>query len=140
MHRFLIVVCVLAAGCGSGNTSVQGTVTFNGVPVDNGYITFFPTDVASSAAAAPIRDGKYHVASLTPGPRVVEIVANKKIDFAASSAEMDQQRKKPKTNDSPSGAAVSAALIPADAVGNRQTIDIPAGQQTFDFHLKSDRK
>ena len=60
----LAVVCVALAGCGDGlkRQRVQGTVTFQGQPVEFGAIFFEPTASVGKVAPTvylPIRDGKY---------------------------------------------------------------------------------
>ena len=62
----LAIVCLALAGCGSrdGLTRyrVQGTVTFQGKPVEFGAIFFEPTESVGKIAPTvylPVRDGKY---------------------------------------------------------------------------------
>lgn len=62
--------CLFVAGCGSNRPAVQGTVLFNGEPVDGGAINFIPQgDVGSgTSASAEIVAGKYYLPA-GPGPR-----------------------------------------------------------------------
>jgi hypothetical protein len=74
---------VLLAGCGGDKASIEGTVTFDGAPVDGGAITFLPEGDSKEAArgGAQITDGKYTVNSATglpAGKYKVEIVWKKK--------------------------------------------------------------
>jgi hypothetical protein len=73
----------LLAGCGSGKSSVEGTVTFDGAPVDGGAIIFRPEGAAkeSQLGGAQILEGKYVIDSakgLPPGKYRVEILWKKK--------------------------------------------------------------
>ena len=77
------LMCPLAAGCGgdSAGIEVQGTVSVNGQPVDDGAITFVPVDGAGKKGGATITDGEYTVApdvGLTAGSYKVEIIWRKK--------------------------------------------------------------
>lgn len=76
-------VCLLCAGgvagCGkSGPSSVSGTVTFSGAPVDMGTVEFIPTDGKGQIAVGTIEAGKYTV-EVAPGPKNVIIEAQKKL-------------------------------------------------------------
>jgi hypothetical protein len=53
-------------GCGQGQATVSGKVTYRNNPVTYGSVTFLgPDDKAASAAIGP--DGSYTVEGLTPG-------------------------------------------------------------------------
>ena len=79
----LALSACLLAGCGGGSSrpAVQGTVTFDGAPVDGGKIMFIATDSKGINANANIVAGKYALAA-GKGPSVgahkVEIVWYKK--------------------------------------------------------------
>ena len=64
-----------AAGCGGGDATVSGEVSYEGEPVTAGYITFAPADGKGPTAGGPIKDGKYTVEKVTPGPKVVRVEA-----------------------------------------------------------------
>lgn len=68
---------VLVAGCGGGKTTVEGEVTFGGVPIDGGAITVLSKDSKEVAAGARIVGGKYTITSkaerLPPGTYKVQI-------------------------------------------------------------------
>src|SRR4051812_45095732 len=75
------------AGCGGGGrSSVQGTVTYDGQPVDDGGINFIAAGGGgeggeSGNASGDIREGKYSIDALRgpkPGKYKVEIYWNKK--------------------------------------------------------------
>lgn len=68
--KALAGACILAAlwtaGCGSESAidrvPVEGTVTFNGSPVKNGQIRFYPIEgTPGPVAGSPIVEGKYSV-------------------------------------------------------------------------------
>jgi hypothetical protein len=74
--RFTLFVLTLPAfltGCGGGGR-IEGTVTFDGQPVDGGTIAFIPT-TGSGNVAGQITNGKYSLESpsLAPGTYKVEI-------------------------------------------------------------------
>jgi hypothetical protein len=59
---FLIFLLALT-GCGAGTTmaEVKGTVTVDGVPLNNGSISFLPADGTTKTTGGIIKDGQYLV-------------------------------------------------------------------------------
>jgi len=77
---FTALITVVLSGCGSG-ARVEGTVTFDGAPVDGGSISFVPEGSTEAPGTGQITDGKYSIRTekgLTPGKYKVEIYWNKK--------------------------------------------------------------
>jgi hypothetical protein len=135
----IAALLLVAAGCGN-STSVSGHVTFEGKAVGNGAVTFLPADGLGPVAGGQITDGQYQIANLTPGKKIVQIIGVKKINFAASNAEMERQAKENAKRGDTTGIVERADEIPADAEGNNRQIDLPAGKQTLDFDLKARKK
>ena len=75
----VLLVCLAAClGCGTGLATVEGTVTFDGKPVESGSIVFEPADGAGPSAGGQIQNGKYKLAGeagVMPGKKVVRITA-----------------------------------------------------------------
>lgn len=70
---------VLFVGCsGDGKTEIQGVATWNGAPIEEGYVELSPTDGQGQVVGADIRDGAFVVRTL-PGEKQVSVVAQKKI-------------------------------------------------------------
>ncbi len=132
---FVALLFMGSCGCGTA-TTVSGQVTYEGTPVQEGFITFYPQSDKGATGAAPIKDGAYSLSTLLPGPHLVEITSPKKIQFALSTEEMEAKFKAAKAKGNATGVVESADLIPAKAVNNRQTLDVKPGAQTLDFHLK----
>jgi hypothetical protein len=60
----LACVCAAVAGCGGRSPSVRvwGTVSYQGRPVQEGQIIFFPTeDTESPSTGGVIEDGRYDI-------------------------------------------------------------------------------
>ncbi|WP_339736109.1 hypothetical protein [uncultured Gimesia sp.] len=79
MLFMILVLPVVAAGCGSGKTgpkkyAVSGEVTFEGTPLAKGQIIFTGTNEAKRIDVIDIADG-YFKGELRPGPMKVEIRA-----------------------------------------------------------------
>jgi hypothetical protein len=78
MQRLIITACGIAltaclTGCGhDGLASLSGTVSYDGLPVEKGTITFLPADGKGPTAATPIAGGKYSV-KVACGRKVVKI-------------------------------------------------------------------
>jgi len=71
----------LLAGCGSGGTRVEGTVTLDGAPVDGGSISFHPEGGEGKPGGTEIKAGKYAIEGdkgLAPGKYKVVILWQKK--------------------------------------------------------------
>ena len=75
----VLLVCLAAClGCGTSLATVEGTVTFDGKPVESGSIVFEPADGAGPSAGGQIQNGKYKLAGeagVMPGKKVVRITA-----------------------------------------------------------------
>jgi hypothetical protein len=128
------ISALLLCGCG-GATTVTGTVTYDGAPVENGVVTFAPADGVGPAVGGRITDGKYRVDDVLPGPKLVKIEAVKRVPFARSSDEMARMAAEAKKRGDGSGLIDSADLIPPNAVGNNAAVEVPRGGATLDFRL-----
>jgi hypothetical protein len=53
-------------GCGGGKTTVSGSVSFDGKPVEDGSLMFTPKDGKQPPTAAAVKGGQYSV-ELAPG-------------------------------------------------------------------------
>lgn len=79
----LLLGALLTAGCGTdidnqGFFNVDGIVTFNGQPVDEGWIVFRSTDGITKNVAAPIQAGKFEI-KIQEGVKLVEISAEREV-------------------------------------------------------------
>jgi hypothetical protein len=132
----LAVCAVLPSGCGSSTASVSGEVTYDGERIEKGYITFTPTDGKGQDVGAPIRDGRYAIAEMPPGPKTVKVTATRKVNFASTSEEMKKRAEEARKAGNHDGLVDPADIIPDNAEGNNAEVDIPRGSSTKDFHLK----
>ncbi|QDU74026.1 hypothetical protein Pan97_10270 [Bremerella volcania] len=77
-----LLVLVALVGCNNdGKMSVDGTATWNGQPIQKGYIELQPVG-EGHFASAEIVDGKFTLQT-TPGKRLVKVTAEKKIGETA---------------------------------------------------------
>ncbi len=135
----LVQVALLVSlfpGCGDGSASISGDVTYNGEPVGDGSITFLSADGKGATAGGMIEGGRFAVDNVTPGLKMVKIEAVKKVPFARSSEEMAKRAAVNKFIGDGSGLIDPADVIPPNAEGNNEKVDIQPGKQTRDFHLK----
>jgi hypothetical protein len=133
----LVAAAGFLSGCGSSTATVTGEVTYDGKPVGDGYITFTPTDGKGKDAGGPISAGSYRVAGLPPGPKLVKVIAVKKVNFASSSEEMMQKAAEARKTGSHDGLVDPADTIPENAEGNNAKVDVTPGEQTHNFALKA---
>jgi hypothetical protein len=125
------------SGCGSSTATVFGEVTYDGQPVGDGYVTFTPADGKGKDAGGPITSGHYEVTGLPPGPKVVKVIAVKKVNFASSSEEMMQRAAEARKTGNHDGLVDPADTIPANAEGNNAQLELKAGTNQHDLHLKA---
>ena len=76
----VLLLAVLATGCGSRLPSVQGTVTYQGKPVTKGNILFVPDAGGPTAEGVIGADGRYTLTTdrqpgAAPGPYKVMIIS-----------------------------------------------------------------
>jgi hypothetical protein len=133
----LAAALAMVAGCGSSTATVFGDVTYDGQPVGDGYVTFTPADGKGKDAGGPITSGHYEVSGLPPGPKVVKVIAVKKVNFASSSEEMMQRAAEARKSGNHDGLVDPADTIPANAEGNNAQVEIKAGANQHDLHLKA---
>jgi hypothetical protein len=129
VFSWLVASPLLVVGCGPAGPRaypVSGTVTFDGKPVEAGFIRFAPAGAPAEAEAAPIAGGRYRL-DLPAGPHRVEVSA---------------ARTRPGGPRGAMGELVPEEYIPARY--NRQTEltaeVVPAGDNVFDFDLRPARK
>jgi len=74
--RFLFLLIGLlicsSSGCSDSGPQISGTVTLDGTPVENGWVTFIPLVRSGKNAAAQINEGQFHC-PIQPGEYRVEI-------------------------------------------------------------------
>lgn len=124
---FVGTILLALTGC-QKNTSIDGTVTYNSKPVENGYISFSPKS-SGSTLAGQITDGKYSIPEAKPGAYTAVVVGRKKINHYSTSAEAYANAAK--------NAHVSEAAdyIAQEAAGNNKQVDVGPGAQTIDFAI-----
>lgn len=116
------------AGCGNdGLVTVQGTVTFDGQPVEDGSISMMPVDGQGIAGGGLISNGSY-TAETSPGELGVQIYAYKTVTKPNPTAE---EIERGLTSD-------RVQLLPP--VYNRESklrINVSSSQKNVDFDLDS---
>jgi len=73
----LSLAFLMSLGCGgSGMTKVDGAVTLDGKPLEDGSISFEPADGKGPTAGGTIEAGEYAI-EVPPGSKIVRITATK---------------------------------------------------------------
>ncbi len=75
---FVFLLCAATSamlGCGNGLATVQGVITFNGEPVNRGMINLEPTDGKGPVTGSAVESGKFSIADVSPGEKIVRISA-----------------------------------------------------------------
>jgi hypothetical protein len=130
---FLVLVQVAIIGCGGEpKAEVSGTVTLDGVPVENGAIQFYPTGKTGQSTGGGIENGVYKV-DASVGEMTVTINASKVVG----------KHKAYDTPDSPILDKV-AEMIPAEYNSlSKITVNLKAGKNenvNFDIDTKKKKK
>lgn len=73
---------MLGCGGGDGRIEVDGTITWNGQPIEEGYIEVSPVAGPGQVDGADIVDGKFSLRT-TAGEKRVSVVARRKIGETA---------------------------------------------------------
>lgn len=125
LSRVALVCALLSlAGCGAPAAyDISGTVTFEGVPIERGEISFVPTAPGQSPDGGPIEQGQFRLA-VKPGDKIVQIRASRPLPA--------------EKQDNPTMGLLYEDYIPAEfnsASQLRATIG-PGGQTQFTFHLQ----
>lgn len=126
----------LLTGCGPATSTVTGEVTYEGNPVEDGYITFAPVDGKGNDGGGKITNGKYRVEGIQPGTKQVKVIATKKVNFASNSDEMKAKADKALKAGKKDGLIDPADIIPDTAVGNNAKVEIAVGESQQNFALK----
>jgi hypothetical protein len=134
------VALLLAAGCSDPSASVSGAVTYDGQPVKDGYVTFAPADGKGPTAGGPIKDGKYAVDKVPPGPKVVQVEASSGAGPSVQTTEELERLSREMKGKVGADGIIRTETVPQDAEGNNQKAEVKAGSQTLDLHLKKPAK
>ena len=121
----LLMVAALA-GCSSEGAkgTVEGTVTFNSVPLEQGLIRFVPVDGKSQPADGPITGGKFSV-NVPVGDVRVEITSPKVVGKMQMYA----------TPDSPTVDRIEEAIPSKYNVNSELKMTVPKGKSEQQFDL-----
>jgi hypothetical protein len=127
----VLLLTLLALGCGEARTSVRGKVTSNGQPLQYGHIFFEPADGGRGLdGGADIRDGEYTILQISPGPKRVRIKSQPTPKRVAGGVnEREHVEMVPPINP-----------IPTNAEGNNREVQIVRGEQELDFDVNYELK
>jgi hypothetical protein len=126
--RGLLLLVPLLAGCEARSAGVNGTITYDGSPVEDGFITFYPADGNGPTQGTAIVKGQYRLERLAPGKKRVLITSRPAGRKVSEGGKVWVQLTPPDH------------AVPRDAIGNNQVVDIPAGEQTLDFRLERPKR
>ncbi|MCC9606800.1 hypothetical protein LOC68_16045 [Blastopirellula sp. JC732] len=121
------VVCLTGCGGDDGYAMVEGTVTLDGQPIENGVISLVPLDGETPTAGERIENGVYKMRAPL-GTKRVEISASKVVgQRAAYAGEADSPQMD-----------ITKSIVPARYnMKSELTLDVAPGINKKDFDLKS---
>lgn len=130
--RCLMASALLLAawpGCSRARPPIDGAVTFDGISVEDGSISFAPTDGNGPSTGGRIVDGRYELrgeAAPFPGKKIVRICAMRKTGR--------------RINDSIAGTVDETQPYIPDIYNSRSTLTCEIGDgssRQINFHLRS---
>ena len=126
---FSLAIALASAGCG-GAASVEGTVTYQGQPIEKGSIAFIAQDGGETplTVGQEVTGGKYSIAAdrgLQPGQYKVEIYGSTKSAAASPSGDPDMQ-----------SSAGSNAVPEKYNSATSLTAELKSGENTVNFDLQ----
>jgi hypothetical protein len=135
--RALALTCLaaLSVGCSNSGGTVTGEATYEGQPIERGYVTFTMVDGKGPVVGAAITNGRYTAEGVPAGTHVVRVEANTGAGpTVASSADAKQVSREWRGKVGSDG-VIRTESIPANAQGNNQRTEVKSGSQTLDLHL-----
>jgi hypothetical protein len=130
----LLLGMVVCMGCGEATTSpgatVRGVVRLDGQPIQDGYISFIPTNRDGTTAGAKISGGAY-TAYTSPVAMRVEIVSTK-TSGAKTHKEYDPSQ--------PITLVIENLIPPRYNTESQLALVVTPGKNTADFDLESSPK
>ena len=136
----LALVAAIGAGCdgGGATATVSGTVTYAGVPVEEGTIQFTPKSGKGSVVGGTVSGGKFSVANVGLGPMAVFVSSSAPSVAGADGGPISTADLARAAQERQAGKAKEAArppAVPADAAGNNATFDVKPGANTLQIDL-----
>lgn len=125
LFSLLGIFLLAQLGCDDGSASVSGTIVFEGREVPFGQIAFYPMGANGGTAGAPIRNGRYAITGLAPGPTRVVVVG---AESPGKSYTPEEALKMKATYN-------ARQLVTENARGNSTTVEFIPGKQTHDLDL-----
>jgi hypothetical protein len=132
MHAGLVALLsgvALAGGCAAAKTTIQGEVTLDNEPLQEGLITYVPVDGKTPNAATKIKDGKYRL-DANPGAMRVQI----------NSSLVTGKRKAYDSADSPLIDVLGERVPERYNDKTELTADVKKGENVFNWKLSSKKK
>lgn len=129
-HVTVALIALILVGCDSGAT-VRGTVTFNGSPIETGYVNLVPVDGKGPTSGGVVRDGSFVVEGVLPGEKIAQVVRGANVAVIRNSGDPTIASPRPQNN------AVEESLLFKQAGGNNQQVTVEPGEQTIELSLTS---
>jgi len=123
------IVVILALGCTRGPAvgTVNGEVTYDGQPVEDGHVTFTPVDGKGQTGGAVIVNGKFTAPDVPATKMKVELHGNKKTGRKIKAYD---------TPESPVSDEIVELLPPKYNFNSDLTLDVKQGTQQVKYELK----
>jgi len=128
---FLVIASswlVFAAGCGPPSLTLEGTVTWDGSPVETGTISFMPADGRGPSIGGELKDGRYRVR------------AGKDTAVGAKTVAITGIRKTGKMVEAGPPAPAGTMVDDLQSISSTESCEIVDGENKHDFDLKSSGK
>jgi hypothetical protein len=127
-YGVLLVVAAISTSCGPQTSSISGTVTVDGAPLEKGVISYVAAEGQDPPATAEIAGGKYSVQT-TPGKKKVQLSAPRVIG----------KRKEYNSPDAPEIEISEESLADKYHAQTELTFDAEPGSNSKDWQVESIR-
>ena len=132
VSRFCLVAAtswiLLAAGCGPKLLTIEGTVTWDGSPVETGTISFLPADGQGPTIGGEVKLGSYR------------IEAEKDAALGAKTVSIMGIRKTGKMIEAGRPAPAGTMVDELQRISSTESCEIADGENKHNFDLKSGAK
>jgi len=122
----LALACLTLVGCGGAPTAeVTGVVTWNGKPLSQGYVTFYPVGGTDAVQGGEIANGEYRIKNLSPGKKKALITLKPDVQVRKEGSESRLIFTTPLNR------------VNEKTPGNNRVVDVQRGEQKIDLTLTS---
>lgn len=117
----------LLSGCGSSKPGLDGEVFIDNVPLEVGFVSFFPVEGTGNVLGAPVHAGRFQIDGIGVGKRKAVVSVTPQMEQVYEAGKRKIQFKS------------GQVFVDPSTEGNGQIIEIGQGRQQVRIHLRLPR-